>query len=326
MEVTSVRAGSRRPPGGWKWTPFGASSWMLRCGRRRQADGADAVRPLERTRERLVAGVAGLDRDVEDVAIASSAAGTPPARAAPAAGTWPVSRPRRRPRPGRSGSATGRPARRAPRRWPRGRRGGRRACRRRRRRCPSPCSCPTPHDDHCADSPAPDLIVLADHRGGSVRSATKGGVEGATAGARHRHLEHADSRGRPRPALAAQPVHVGDLLVRPCRSPRTAPEVHPVRRTEDPLERARHAPVRPAPGSRRSRRRRRWRPRWSGRAAARPDRSPARWRRAGTSGRRRRPDDRDDVRPRAAPMAVETVPSIPARPRLPMISRRWPSG
>ena len=28
MEVTLSRAGSRRLPGGWKWTPFGASIWM----------------------------------------------------------------------------------------------------------------------------------------------------------------------------------------------------------------------------------------------------------------------------------------------------------
>ena len=38
MLVTSSRAGSRRPPGGWKWTSLGASScrWP---GLRRQAAG-----------------------------------------------------------------------------------------------------------------------------------------------------------------------------------------------------------------------------------------------------------------------------------------------
>ena len=39
MAVTWSRAGSRRLPGGWKWTSLGASIW--RCpGLRRQADGA----------------------------------------------------------------------------------------------------------------------------------------------------------------------------------------------------------------------------------------------------------------------------------------------
>ncbi len=39
MPLTLSRAGSRRPPGGWKWTPLGAST--CRCpGLRRQAAGA----------------------------------------------------------------------------------------------------------------------------------------------------------------------------------------------------------------------------------------------------------------------------------------------
>ena len=64
MLVTSSRAGSRRPPGGWKWTPLGAS--ICRCpGLRRQAAGACAVRPGERAGERLVRAVAGLHGDVD---------------------------------------------------------------------------------------------------------------------------------------------------------------------------------------------------------------------------------------------------------------------
>ena len=39
MAVTLSRAGSRRLPGGWKWTPLGASIWMW-PGLRRQAAGA----------------------------------------------------------------------------------------------------------------------------------------------------------------------------------------------------------------------------------------------------------------------------------------------
>jgi hypothetical protein len=38
MAVTFVLAGSRRLPGGWKCTPFGALSWNRR-GADRQADG-----------------------------------------------------------------------------------------------------------------------------------------------------------------------------------------------------------------------------------------------------------------------------------------------
>ena len=60
--------------------------------------------------------VARLDRDVEDAGLARRRADTPRARAGPAGGTAPASRPPPRRRPGRSGSATGTPARPGPRR------------------------------------------------------------------------------------------------------------------------------------------------------------------------------------------------------------------
>jgi hypothetical protein len=41
MEVTFVRAGSRRLPGGWKCTPLGVSIWIRR-GDARHCDGATA--------------------------------------------------------------------------------------------------------------------------------------------------------------------------------------------------------------------------------------------------------------------------------------------
>ena len=66
MEVTSVRAGSRRPPGGWKWTPFGRLELDGASARWRQADGAA---PYARWNARVNASlrrVARLDRDVED--------------------------------------------------------------------------------------------------------------------------------------------------------------------------------------------------------------------------------------------------------------------
>ena len=83
----------------------------------------------------------------------------------------------------------------------------------------------------------------------------------------------------------------------------------------------------PARASRRSSRRRRWRPRSSGRAAARAGRGPARWRRAGRSRRRvARSPGCCAAGPAPRRSRCETVPSMPARPRLASTIRRSPTG
>ena len=100
---------------------------------------------------------------------------------------------------------------------------------------------------------------------------------------------------------------------------RRPPAARPARSTpcggaEDPLESARARAV-PARAWRRCCRRRRWPPRSAGRDAVRPDRRPARRSRAGRSRRRAaRVSGRRTAS--ATPTAVDTRPSMPARPRL----------
>ena len=69
MDVTSSRAGSRRPPGGWKWTPFGAVE-LDPSGVRPPGGRRDAIGAAERARKCFVRRVAGLVGNLEDAALA----------------------------------------------------------------------------------------------------------------------------------------------------------------------------------------------------------------------------------------------------------------
>ena len=111
MAVSLRAAGSRRPPGGWKWTPLGAgssSSRKVSGGSARTAVGAGAVRLREGSRERLVRAVAGLDRDVEDGAVRVGWSSRYAARSSSTRRRSAPGARRRWPRPaGRSGTARG---------------------------------------------------------------------------------------------------------------------------------------------------------------------------------------------------------------------------
>ena len=106
IAVTFRCAGTRRPPGGVKWTWLGASSRGA-GGPGTPAGRRQPERPGEGPGERLVAGVAGFDGHPQEVVVGGDAAGTPRARAA-RGGAWRPGARRLRRRPGgRSGTGTG---------------------------------------------------------------------------------------------------------------------------------------------------------------------------------------------------------------------------
>ena len=105
----SVCAGTRRPPGGLKCTWLGASS-RKPVGPARHRDGGRPEGPRERAGERLVAGVAGLDRDAQHVVVGGDQPVRRPLQQHAAPQSRRAARPPRRRPAGRSGTGTGAPA------------------------------------------------------------------------------------------------------------------------------------------------------------------------------------------------------------------------
>ena len=237
-------------------------------------DGVCAVRPGERAGERLVRGVAGLDRDVEDPAVAGQQAVRRPLEQDPAA------EPRRR----LAGGGRDDPVEVEPR------------------------HVSTAGDVRAVDTGLVErLLQHVDepaervgrdaHDRPSLRQRRPGGldpdcshqrpqlfVDGPPVRAVDRDLQDSDARHVDGQRLA-QRRRLGRRAGTPSRTPRRRPRCPHARGCRRPARTPTRTRAHPARAWRRSRPRRRWRPRWSGRAPARGRRTAGRCCRAGTSGR-----------------------------------------